>query len=139
MAVHIRLQRHGAKHRPFYHIVAADHRKARDGRFLEKLGYSVVLASDGSEAVEKYIENRGKLSAVVSDVTMPKMNGKQMLLEILNKNPKAVVILCSGFTDEGTHDDLVRAGAADFFQKPYTISVLAKSLHECLSNREVNI
>ena len=39
MAVHIRLQRHGSTHRPFYHVVAADHRKPRDGRFIEKLGY----------------------------------------------------------------------------------------------------
>lgn len=39
MAVHIRLQRHGSATRPFFHVVAADHRCARDGRFLEKLGY----------------------------------------------------------------------------------------------------
>jgi small subunit ribosomal protein S16 len=39
MAVHIRLQRHGSTHRPFYHIVAADHRKPRNGRYLERLGY----------------------------------------------------------------------------------------------------
>ena len=39
MAVHIRLQRKGNTHRPFYHVVATDHRNARDGRFLEKLGY----------------------------------------------------------------------------------------------------
>lgn len=39
MAVHIRLQRHGNTHRPFYHVVAADVRAPRDGKFLEKLGY----------------------------------------------------------------------------------------------------
>lgn len=39
MAVHLRLQRHGSKHRPFYHVVATDHRSSRDGRFIEKLGY----------------------------------------------------------------------------------------------------
>lgn len=38
MAVHIRLQRHGNTHRPFYHVVATDHRNPRDGRYLEKLG-----------------------------------------------------------------------------------------------------
>ena len=38
MAVHLRLQRHGTRNRPFYHIVAADSRKARDGQFIEKLG-----------------------------------------------------------------------------------------------------
>ena len=39
MAVHIRLQRKGATHRPFYHVVATDSRNPRDGRFIEKLGY----------------------------------------------------------------------------------------------------
>ena len=39
MAVSIRLQRRGTTHRPFYHIVAADSRAPRDGRFIEKLGY----------------------------------------------------------------------------------------------------
>lgn len=39
MAVHIRLQRKGATHKPFYQVVAADHRCPRDGRFLEKLGF----------------------------------------------------------------------------------------------------
>ncbi len=38
MAVSIRLSRHGQTHRPFYHIVAADSRMRRDGRYLEKLG-----------------------------------------------------------------------------------------------------
>jgi small subunit ribosomal protein S16 len=39
MSVTLRLARHGAIHRPFYHLVAADHRMARNGRFIEKLGY----------------------------------------------------------------------------------------------------
>jgi small subunit ribosomal protein S16 len=39
MSVKIRLQRHGRKKKPFYHIVASDVRKKRDGRFLEKIGY----------------------------------------------------------------------------------------------------
>ncbi len=39
MAVHVRLSRHGTTNRPFYHIVAADHRKARDGKFIERIGY----------------------------------------------------------------------------------------------------
>lgn len=38
MAVHLRLSRHGTRNRPFYHLVAADHKMRRDGRFIEKLG-----------------------------------------------------------------------------------------------------
>lgn len=39
MAVHIRLQRRGSTHKPFYHVVVADSRSCRDGKFIEKLGY----------------------------------------------------------------------------------------------------
>ena len=45
MAVVIRLTRGGAKKRPFYHIVAADSRKARDGRYIERLGYYNPIAT----------------------------------------------------------------------------------------------
>ena len=103
--------------------------------FLEGLGYSVMLAKDGSDAVEKYVENQKNITAVVSDMTMPRMTGKQMLIEILGINSKAIVILSSGYTDEGTHDDMIALGAADFFQKPYTIKILADSLHRCLTKQ----
>lgn len=46
MAVHIRLQRFGAKRRPYYRIVAADHRARRDGRFLEQIGTYDPMVDD---------------------------------------------------------------------------------------------
>ena len=44
MAVHIRLQRKGKKHRPFYHVVCADQKAARDGKYLERLGHYDPMA-----------------------------------------------------------------------------------------------
>ena len=49
--VSIRLARSGAKKRPFYHIVAADHRKPRDGRYIERLGFFNPLAKGGEETL----------------------------------------------------------------------------------------
>ena len=103
--------------------------------FLEKLGYSVLLAKDGLDAVEKYAAQQAGIKAVVSDMTMPRMGGRQMLKEILATNPKAIVILASGYTDDGTHDDLVALGAAEFIQKPYTIQLLVKTMERCLGVR----
>ncbi len=107
--------------------------RAMGKMFLEKVGYSVLLAKDGSDAVEKYIENQAKITAVVSDMTMPRMGGRQMLKEILGINAKAVVLLASGYTDDGTHNDLVGLGAAEFIQKPYTFKILTETLSQCLS------
>ena len=49
--VSIRLSRGGSKKRPFYHIVAADHRKPRDGRYIERLGFYNPLAKGGEETL----------------------------------------------------------------------------------------
>ena len=100
--------------------------------FLENLGYAVMLAKDGSDAVEQYVENQDKITAVISDMTMPRMTGRQMLFEILGTNPKAVVILASGYTNEGTREELIGLGAAEFIQKPYTIQILAEGLQQAL-------
>ncbi len=103
--------------------------------FLERLGYSVDYAIDGQDAVEKYAKDPSQFVAVISDMTMPRMNGRQMLKDILEINPRAIVILSSGYTDEGTHDDLIRLGAADFISKPYTIRAFAQSIHRCLAKQ----
>jgi small subunit ribosomal protein S16 len=51
--VKIRLRRDGAKKRPFYHVVAADIRRARDGRFIEELGYyNPMVAADAEPILE---------------------------------------------------------------------------------------
>ena len=49
--VSIRLSRTGAKKRPFYHIVASDSRKARDGRYIERLGFFNPIAVEGEEGL----------------------------------------------------------------------------------------
>ena len=95
---------------------------------LEKLGYRVWLCSDGQEAVSVFRDNRSKIHALVLDMTMPNLTGKETLLQILKIDPKAKIILASGYTQEGTAEDLIKLGARDFIQKPYTIVPLAKSL-----------
>jgi len=52
----IRLARHGAKKKPFYHIVAADKRMPRDGRFIEKLGFFNPVASGQAEKLRMELE-----------------------------------------------------------------------------------
>ncbi|MGD2119537.1 MAG: 30S ribosomal protein S16 [Chromatiales bacterium] len=54
--VSIRLSRGGSKKRPFYHIVAADSRKARDGRYIERLGFFNPIAKGGEETLRLDLE-----------------------------------------------------------------------------------
>lgn len=65
----LRLTRHGAKKRPFYHIVVADSRSPRDGRFIEKVGsYNPMLARDHAERVKLDVE---KIKAWLSKGAQP--------------------------------------------------------------------
>lgn len=103
--------------------------------FLEHLGYKVLLAVNGEEAVKVYTEHQKEIAAVVMDMTMPKMTGRQAVKKILEMNPKAKIILCSGYTSEGNPADLLSQGVCDFISKPYTIAPLAISLRKALDTR----
>lgn len=101
--------------------------------FLERLGYEVMMAADGEEAVKIYREHHNEISALVLDMTMPKLSGRQTLKKILEINPQAQVILASGYTNEGTAEELLKEGAKIFLQKPYTIQPLGEALRQVLS------
>ncbi len=73
----LRLQRHGAKHRPFYHIVATDSRNARDGRFIEKLGYydptrEPSLIELKVDRINYWYERGAKLSEAIENILAKK-------------------------------------------------------------------
>lgn len=71
MAVHVRLSRHGTRNRPFYHVVATDHRMRRDGRFIEKLGVYDPNAEPSfidvkEDRIRHWYENGAQLSDTVA-------------------------------------------------------------------------
>ena len=100
--------------------------------FLERLGYNVILASDGREAVEIYKGRKNEIDILIMDMTMPHLTGRQMLQKILKINPTAKIILTSGYTDEGTAEELMHDGARDFLNKPFTIMPLAQIVRKVL-------
>lgn len=101
--------------------------------FLKRLGFSVFLASNGEEAQAIYREHQHKIAAVIMDITMPKMTGKQALEAILGINPNAKIILASGYTADDVHDDLLKQGANAFMSKPYSLQKFSEVLASVLS------
>ncbi len=100
--------------------------------FLERLGYKPIFAVDGEEAVRIYKEKVPEIGAVIMDMTMPKLTGTQVLKNILEINPKAIVIVASGYTAEGSAKELMELGASDYLAKPYTIHSLSQALRKAL-------
>lgn len=95
---------------------------------LEDLGYTVFLAEDGEHALEVFDRHRSDISLVLMDMIMPKMGGKEAFLRLREQAPELKVLFCSGFSREGTGDELVGLGASGFIQKPYNRSELSRAV-----------
>jgi two-component system cell cycle sensor histidine kinase/response regulator CckA len=102
---------------------------------LEGEGYQVLTATDGKEAVETYRNEMKRISLVLSDMGLPHMGGWEVLRQLKAINPQVKVILSSGFMDTKVREDMLKSGARDFIQKPYTsVKVLQQIRDSILSD-----
>ncbi len=95
---------------------------------LEALGYHVVCASDGLEAVEVFRGRTDEIDCVLLDLTMPKLDGEATLLELQKIHPNVRVILSSGYNQQHVVRQFAGRGLAGFIQKPYRIKTLQEAL-----------
>ncbi|WP_328745559.1 hybrid sensor histidine kinase/response regulator [Geomonas anaerohicana] len=98
---------------------------------LRELGFEVLTAADGCEAVQIYAA-RQDLAVVVLDLTMPQMDGEQCFRELRRIDPQARVIMSSGFSEYEVTRKFTGKGVAGFIQKPYKLSALREVLRSCL-------
>jgi CheY-like chemotaxis protein len=94
-------------------------------RVLEKIGFRVLEAVNGSEAVELVASERERISLVILDVIMPVMDGAEAFLRIRQIDPQIPVLVSSGYSREGKVDELLQRGASGFIEKPYDLAKLA--------------
>ncbi len=103
-------------------------------RFLNKLGYTALIARDGYEAVEVYQEKRDAISLVIMDMIMPHMGGGQAYDKIKKINPDAKVLLSSGYSIDGQAQEILDRGCDGFIQKPFSMEQLAAKINEILTD-----
>ncbi|MGN0867857.1 MAG: response regulator [Oligosphaeraceae bacterium] len=101
---------------------------------LQDLGYQVLLAGDGQEAVEIYRSNPHAIDLVILDMLMPNMGGRETFFMLKELDPKVRVLASSGYVSQEEIQDVMDSGAAGFLRKPYHISDLAKKIKEILGN-----
>jgi len=99
---------------------------------LVHCGYDVITANNGIEGVELYQQNLSKISAVILDMVMPKMNGKETFIELKKINPDVKVILASGFARDSRVIEVLSLGVKEFIQKPYTIYELSDAIYKII-------
>lgn len=88
---------------------------------FENAGFKVIEAVDGVDGFGAFVRHRSSISAVVLDLTMPRMGGKEVFAEIHKIAPEIPVILMSGYTQQEATANLVGKGLAGFLPKPCSI------------------
>jgi PAS domain S-box-containing protein len=109
---------------------------ALGARMLEHLGFTVLLASDGLQAVELYRERGKEIDMVLMDLTMPHMDGAEAFGELRRLNPAVRVVLASGYSHEDVASRFAGKGLNGVLQKPYTLLKLRESLAGLLPIRQ---
>lgn len=102
---------------------------------LQELGYSVLLAENGLDAVEIYRENPGMVDLVLLDMIMPKCGGHQAFYQIRELDSNAKILLSSGYVSENEVQDLLRQGACGFLSKPHRIATVARAIRAALDGQ----
>jgi two-component system cell cycle sensor histidine kinase/response regulator CckA len=99
---------------------------------LESKGYTVLLATDGEEAIKMYEEQKEKIHLVLSDMGLPKIGGYEIYDKLKESNPNVRMILVSGFIEPELKSQILRNGVRDFVQKPYSTNDLLRSIRSVL-------
>lgn len=95
---------------------------------LTYLGYEVISATNGSEAVQLFSQGKDDFDLVIIDLIMPKMNGAVCLEKIKAIKNEVPVIISSGITEVSKKEAMLSLGAAAYVEKPYTIESLQQTL-----------
>ena len=96
--------------------------------FLESIGYKVVSTTSCLEALSIFMEDPHRFDLVITDMTMPQMTGLELTKKIQAIRPEIPIILCTGYNEMFTDDDIKRQGIKELIIKP----ILLKNLALCL-------
>lgn len=99
---------------------------------LESFGYTVMVASCGDEALTVASEVDGVIALLVTDVVMPRMNGRELADRLSERSPNLKVLFMSGYTDDSILRNGIREKQDHFLHKPFTPAALASKVREVL-------
>lgn len=102
---------------------------------LEKLGYTVIPASGGSEATEKLRQHENRIDLVILDMIMPDMSGSETFDNLKKINPDIKVLLSSGYSIDGQASEILNRGCNGFVQKPFNLKQISSKIREILAEK----
>jgi DNA-binding NtrC family response regulator len=105
-------------------------------QMLSNMGYTISGFADGISAFKAFAKAPAAFDLVITDMSMPNMDGRVLSEKILSVRKEIPVILCTGFHETFTETDAVKMGIRRYLHKPVTIQTLTLAIREELGRRE---
>jgi two-component system cell cycle sensor histidine kinase/response regulator CckA len=115
-------------------LLVDDEKSIRDlgKEVLTSVGYKVITAGTGREALDMYTKAQDEISLVILDLIMPEMGGKRCLEELLKINPAVKILIASGYAADALTEESLASGAKGFVSKPYNMKQLLRAVRHTL-------
>jgi two-component system cell cycle sensor histidine kinase/response regulator CckA len=114
--------------------VVEDEQGVRDltAKMLKRLGYTVLIAASGAEAIETSRAHQGEIALLLTDVIMPNMSGTELAQEIRRSRPEIKIVYVSGYTENAVLRHGMLDAGVNFLAKPFSREALARKLRDAL-------
>lgn len=119
-------------------LLVDDEDTVRDvvAQMIKGLGYRLLTAQSGEEALEIYRDNYGAIDLIIMDMIMPGMSGSAAIDAIREINPMVAIILSSGYSIDGEAQEIIsKAGRISFIQKPFMMTELSQHIRNILDGK----
>ncbi len=103
-------------------------------QMLERIGFDVLTASDGNEAVKLFRENPSKITLVILDLIMPHLDGEETFRELRRIRKDVLVVMCSGYNEQEVTQRFAGKSIAGFIHKPYVYKELVARVKKVLES-----
>ena len=102
-------------------------------KFLQTLGYKVLNARDGREAIEVFLNNQSEVNLVILDMRMP-YNGGTAFFQLKKISTNVKVLIASGYAKDEQIEEMMEQGCSGFIQKPFSIKSLSQKILNVLND-----
>lgn len=115
-------------------LIVEDEEAVRNlaSQILKRQGYRVLVASSGEEALELFSVSKEPIHLILTDVVMPRMNGRELADHLISFHPEMKILYMSGYTDDAILHHGVLEEGVNYIQKPFTMEGLTKKVREVL-------